>query len=158
MTVSTSQASFLGNARNKSRLIESLSQHLKRQGINVKQSAADADVLIVNTAIDLSKTEDLIAVVGQDTDLLVLLVVLNFTDKDVVFVKHGQKQKPVKVYSSKKLQAKLGDMCQVLLFMHAMSGCDKTSVLYRQFKEKTFKLLMQNDELHEVVAVFNNSA
>ena len=49
-------------------------------------------------------------------------------------------------------------MCQVLLFIHAMSGCDTTFALYRQSKEKTFKLLMQNDELHKVAAVFNNSA
>jgi len=44
-----------------------------------------------------------------------------------------------------------------LLFMHAMTGCDTTSAVYRQGKKKAFNILLKNQELREqVTKVFND--
>jgi hypothetical protein len=49
---------------------------MRAEGIVVHQAAADADVSIVNTAINQAHAGCRVAIVGNDTDLLVLLVAL----------------------------------------------------------------------------------
>lgn len=52
MTTSTTQEKFLGNANNKNRFIFMLCEKLKAANVNVKQAQNDADVLIIETAIE----------------------------------------------------------------------------------------------------------
>ena len=63
---------FLANQTNKQRFINLLSDDLQRQHNDVLHARADADVLIVETAIACANTKDTV-LVGDDTDLLVLL-------------------------------------------------------------------------------------
>ncbi len=61
---------------------------MERAGIQVKQAAADADTLIVRTAMDWSPTIDVV-VVGTDVDLLILLIKLSSSDNDLYLFKPG---------------------------------------------------------------------
>ena len=63
---------FLANQTNKQRFVNLLSDDLQRQQNDVLHARADADVLIVETAIACANTKDTV-LVGDDTDLLVLL-------------------------------------------------------------------------------------
>ena len=55
------------------RFVNMLSQQLEAAGCHVLQAVGDADVLIANTAVARA-AESSTTVVGEDTDLLVLLI------------------------------------------------------------------------------------
>ena len=57
MHTTTTQADFLENKRNKSRLIKALCNCFQEAGIHVKQAHADADRLIVTTALVAAQLE-----------------------------------------------------------------------------------------------------
>ena len=73
MTVPANQQQFLVNIHNKSRFISMLSDKLITENIAVKQAQNDADVLIIETAIEQFNATNTIVVVGEDVDLLILL-------------------------------------------------------------------------------------
>lgn len=73
MEVPISQEKFLSNRFNKRKLIEMLIEKFEEVGIATRQSRDDADVLIVETAIEKSINNTTI-IVGEDIDLLVLLI------------------------------------------------------------------------------------
>ena len=78
MQTTTSQTdSFLANSHNKSRLIVMLNGLLNDVGIQTIQAPADADALIVSTALSVAESSKTVIVVGADTDLLVMLVALS---------------------------------------------------------------------------------
>lgn len=52
MNVPMSQETFLSNKSNKSRFISMLSKKLEAANINVKQAQDDADVVIIETALE----------------------------------------------------------------------------------------------------------
>jgi len=92
------------------------------------QSSADADVDIVLTATNPASIYDkTIAVVADDTDILVLFLHdFCFSMADVFFVRHAKKS-----YSIRSICSRLGhDICQQLLVIDAIGGCDTTSALY----------------------------
>ena len=71
----TSQAAFLSNSDNKSRLIEGLIKKMPNFGIRVKQAEADGDTLIISTALAMVEAAEVpVVVIGTDTDLLVMLL------------------------------------------------------------------------------------
>lgn len=61
----------------------------------------NADSLIVHLAINYSVNQKTI-MVGQDTDLLVLLIAMTLINKKMYFLKPGQGKVSFIVYSSKK--------------------------------------------------------
>ena len=67
MPLKTKKEHFLSNCENKQRFIDILSSKLQEHG-----AESDADLLIVQTAVD-SAANSATTVVGEDTDLLVLL-------------------------------------------------------------------------------------
>ena len=71
MTVPTNQQQFLANNNNKSGFILMLCAKFTAANILVKQADNDADVLIIETAIEQFNTTNTIIVVGEDVDLLV---------------------------------------------------------------------------------------
>ena len=71
MRLSISKESFLSDLQNKQHFVELLGQHLEKAGITVFHATSDADVLIVQKAIDSADVQDRM-LVGQDIDLLVL--------------------------------------------------------------------------------------
>ena len=99
---------------------------LREEEINVFQSQADADVLIVTTAIQQVHNSNVI-VVGDDTDLLVLM--LHYfnsiaTDFELSFYRPSS-ESTIKIQN---LSASLHlNVISTILSMHAFSGCDTTS-------------------------------
>ena len=67
MPVTVCQERFFANAKNKVVFTRALADHTERAGTQVKQAVADADRLIVRTAIELSPTIDVV-VVATDVD------------------------------------------------------------------------------------------
>ena len=148
----TSQQSFLANGHNKSQLISGI----KSYGLlNTVQATADADVLIVNTALEECKTRECVVVVGSDTDLLCLLIA-KAKDGDNVYLLHpGTNTTPMRVYNIQRIRAHLGDKVDIILPMHALSGSDTTSAIYGKGKKTIYKIVMSNPEVQEQLRVFN---
>ncbi len=72
MKLEVKKEDFLANSENKQRFITALSAELQRYGVNTMHAKQDADLLIVQTAVAASLNQTIV-VVGDDTDLLVLL-------------------------------------------------------------------------------------
>ncbi|WAR07355.1 LOW QUALITY PROTEIN: hypothetical protein MAR_017313 [Mya arenaria] len=64
--------SCLSNSENKQTFIKHLGSHLVNHGITVRHATVDADLLIVETAIEHAQ-QGITYTIGEDTDLLVLL-------------------------------------------------------------------------------------
>lgn len=136
MTVPTNQQQFLANTNNKSRFISMLCEKLRAADIFVKEADNDADVLIIETAIEQSNTNTTI-VVGEDVDLLIILTARTPIDKIIYFLKPGKAQIETKMYSSQSLTSY--PKCQAhILFLHAITGCDTTSAFFNRGKTKVF--------------------
>jgi len=151
MPITIHQERFLTNRKNKARFIQGLTGHPQLAGTQVKHAVADADTLLVQTAIELS-TNNIIVVVGTDVDLLILLIQLTKQDSQIYLYKPGAEKCPDKVFSISCIQQHLPEASSTLLFLHAMTGCDTTSAL-----KKAFNLLQKNHELQgHVVKVFND--
>ena len=75
MPTTPSQTAFLANSNNKERLIQMLCEKMLAGGILVEQADADANRLIVSTALAVADAEQTsVTVVGTSTELLVMLV------------------------------------------------------------------------------------
>ena len=121
------------------RFIALLTSHLEAAGFEVHRASADADRLIVLTALGVADTCAASVLVGEDTDLLTLLTVLSDPEKDIKMLMPVRKGHPDKVYSSAALRSALGGMVDSLLFVHAATGCDTTSAVYRKGKRVPFR-------------------
>ena len=109
-----------------------LSSYLEEAGCTTTHARSDADVLIIQTAIQSSSTANTV-VVGEDTDLLILLLHhANMDSKELYFrPEPKQNAKKVRLWNIKASKEKLGSrICPKLLFIHAITGCDTTSRLY----------------------------
>ena len=71
MNLTVAKDLFLSDQTNKQQFIKYLAQDLESAGCQVCHATADANVLIVQKAVDSSELHDTI-LVGDDTDLLVL--------------------------------------------------------------------------------------
>ena len=84
------QEKFLSNEHNKTRFISQLSGRLTENDISVKQATDDADSLIIQTAVHESiNATDRDIVVGEDIDLLVLMIAWTPLDRNLIFMKPG---------------------------------------------------------------------
>ena len=70
MVIKCKKAVFLSNKANKQCFIYLLGPKLKTDGCTVQHAKADADVLILHTAVEVVTTTNIIVVVGNYTDLL----------------------------------------------------------------------------------------
>lgn len=141
------------NENNKIRFISMLKKIFQESNFSVKQAAEDADTLIINTAIDMSSAHDSVVVVGEDIDLLVLLIGLARSLPNVYFRKPARGKIAQKLYSSQSFQ--YGEaIADNILFLHAFSGCDITSALYNIGKNKFFSILEKNPHLNNTVQIF----
>lgn len=154
LPVTLQQDQFLSNTKNKARLIASLVPKLRQNGYEVFQSDGDADVLIVQTAIEKISHFQNVVVVGEDVDLLVLLVALTPLEKEIHLYKPGKSTVGPKVFSSK--QPEVPFLQQSILFLHAFTGCDSTSSIYKQGKKKIVNVFKKNQNLHDIPATFYN--
>jgi hypothetical protein len=153
MTATKTQEQFLSNDSNKGRLITMLTEKFQSEGISVRQAKEDADHLIVTTVIESLQDYESVVLVGEDTDLLIMLTALAPPSNNIFFLKPGKGKLPNNMYSPRNFQHS-EKVKNSLLFLHAFSGCDTTSSLYRQGKKKFVKLAVQDEKLLEINEVF----
>ena len=106
-----------------------LSEKFKSIGYSVLQAPRDADVMIANTAVAKARAMNTV-LIGDDTDLLVLLLYHGELDTQQLFFspEPRQRDKSRKIWDIKKTKAALSrDICLRILFVHAFPGCDTTS-------------------------------
>ena len=124
---------FLANTENKKRFIVMLQRHLLEIGWRTLQAEGDADVLIVKTAVDSAVTHPT-ALVGDDTDLLVLLCYHTKVDGSDLYFRPPEPKanaRASRVWKMLKVKAELGPaVCRNMLFLYAILGCDTTSRPY----------------------------
>ena len=144
---------FLSSESNKKSLIGMITVRLRQNGCHVIQAEGDADVDIVKAAVTMSTTRST-TLIGEDTDLLMLLLYHgNLDSKDIFF--RSDKGKSF-VYDIKVLKALLGtDVCTGLLFAHAFTGCDTTSRIFGVGKKSVFQKVINSDSvLHGCSNIF----
>lgn len=86
----------MSTPRAKSRLISTLITKCKEANIVTEQAVEDADC-IVKTANSLISDHESVAVVGEDVDLLVIMIGTN-TSPNVYFLKPGKGKAPPSLY------------------------------------------------------------
>ncbi|KAK6176044.1 hypothetical protein SNE40_014405 [Patella caerulea] len=132
MLLRVKKETFLANDANKQRFVLLLKETLIENGIEAVQATDDADLLIVQTAVDKSDTKEVV-VFGEDTDLLVLLIHHAKQNlKRIYFTSDKQATtKANKIWDISKTKSLIGeDLCYQLPFIHAITGCDTTSRLF----------------------------
>ena len=159
MTITSKKEEFLTNNINKQRFIHLLNDNLERAGCITYHATGDADVLIVQVAVESAKTNDTI-IVGDDTDLLVLLLHhVDLTSHRVIFAPepktNSMKNKILDIHVAKVI---LGlEVCSSILFVHAVLGCDTTSRVFGLGKGLALKNIQSNHLFREQAHVFNQT-
>lgn len=148
---------FLSNKENKQKFIKLLADTLERNGYSTLHAANDADVLIVKTAV--AKAEAVPTVlIGDDTDLLVLLLHHAEANAHDLFFRPEPRQRDKtsrKTWDIKKAKAVLGsDVCSLILFVHAILGCDTTSRVHGLGKGIALKKVKSSAKFRELASVF----
>lgn len=121
-----------------------------------RHAKGDADCLIVDEALRAAESS-VTAVIGEDTDLLVLLLHhVKPTMRDVFLTSGSAANKnEMKLWNIQVTQERLGqDVCQHILFAHAFSGCDTTSKPFNMSKPLPLKKL-ESGELMEEAKLFH---
>jgi len=132
MVIQSKKEEFLKNVTNKQRFIVYLGDKLERAGCNIDHAKHDADVLIVQTAVASARIKDTV-LIGDDTDLLILLLHHAELDAHDLFLAPEPRQsaKKTRIWCIKQSKEFLGpDVCDHVLFIHAILGCDTTSRLF----------------------------
>jgi len=160
MKVSIKKEEFLTNAENKERFIHLLGDGLERVQCMVSYASGDADLLIVKTTVALSVERDAV-LVGEDTDLLVLLCY--YTTKgvqnDTFFLSEPKSTslQPRRFMNISALRDKLGDIvCNNILFVHAILGCDTTSRVHGVGKAASLNLMKESPYFALQATVFSD--
>ena len=119
------------NKTNKQQFIYMLGIDLEKEGCKVFH-APDFDVLIVKKAVESASLMHTV-LVGDDTDLLILLCYYaNQQSCDIFFRPEPKKgAKRPRVWNITSVKQQLGaEVCNNILFLHAILGCDTTSQIY----------------------------
>ncbi|CAC5420536.1 unnamed protein product [Mytilus coruscus] len=120
---------------------------------------SDADVSIVQTAVESAKST-MTVLIGVDTDLLVLLCYhMNFCHHNIIFQSEmKQSTKKFKVWDLKKTKNVLGEeFRKVLPFVHSISGCDTTSRLFGIGKGQAVKKAQTDAYFMECANTFTDT-
>lgn len=153
----TKKQMFLSNHENQQHFISLLSVFLEGAGCTVHHATGDADLLTVQTAVGIAQTSS-VAVIGEDTDLLVLLCHHSLEDQsDVYFLSDSNNRclTKKKIWDIKKTVNVLGqDIAYVLPFIHAFSGCDTTSHIHGFGKSILLKRTMSTESFRTHAHVF----
>ena len=156
MKVTLKKEDVLANSKNKQWFINMLSRFLWKSNCQIHQAKGDADVLIVKTAVE-SAQQRITVLVGDDTDLLVLLCFYTRPDGcDLYFKPETKANSRRRVWNMKRVKEQLGnDVCYDVLFLHAILGCDTTSRLYGICKATALKKYVNSLHFREQAKVFN---
>ena len=157
MVMKSKKEDILSNKDNKQRFIRMLRQSLEHVGCETRHAKGDADVLIVETTVQSAMSCET-TLVGDDTDLLVLLCFHVKEDSCEVFfkpeVRSGTKKSP-RCWNIKYVQRVLGrEVCNNMLFAHAILGCDTTSRVFSMGKGLALKHIRSDKHFITQAEVF----
>lgn len=130
-----------------------LMDNFRQAGISVQQAFEDADVTIVTTAITQSCIFDTVEIVGEDIDLLVILLGLAPQSRNIFFRKPAKGKVPPSLYSPSALGCS-ESVATNILFLHAFSGCDTTSSFFNIGKSKFISVVNKSEELQGALHLF----
>ncbi|MES9882763.1 MAG: hypothetical protein ABW185_17995 [Sedimenticola sp.] len=160
MICSMKKDELLSSTANKQRFINLLSDNFEQKGYKVLHADADADLLMVQTAIKSGDTRTTV-LVGDDTDLLVLLLNQACQPKCDIFFRPEPKlnsKKTPRCWNIKPVQGTLGKkVCDNLPFAHAILGCDTTSRVFGIGKPVALKKLVSSEYFRQQAAVYCNT-
>ena len=120
---------FLSNTRNKQN-VNLFSEIVVKEEFRTIHTHDDAGTLIACTALSYSK-EKQVKVIGEDTDILVLLC--HYVNKDFHKVMFQSKSR---TWNIQHLIDKTGQMKEVILLINAFLGCHTVSRIYGIGKDK----------------------
>ena len=132
-----------------------LGNHLEKK-CKVYHAPGDADVLIVQKSVESATLMDT-ALVGEDTDLLILLCYHAGLESHYIFFRPEPKKnvKKPKVWNIKAVKEQLGsEICSNIPFLHAVLGCDTTSHLYGIGKGTSLKKFKSSRHFQEQAKMF----
>lgn len=156
MIVTMQKEQFLANRQNKQKFLSMLSEELQKANCETHHASGDADLLIVQKAVQCATTNNTV-LIGDDTDLLVLLCYHASLDShDLFFCSESRKntKKPC-TWNIKATKQLLGpDICKHILFLHAVLGCDTTSRPHGIGKGASLKKFKESDIFREQAEVF----
>ena len=150
---------FLAHASNKQRFVDMLSQKLEAANCHVLQAEGDADVLIAKTAVSIA-AENPTTVIGEDTDLLVLLICHADPISHPLYMQSDKKKgKKFRVWDIHWFQSSLGiELCSLLPFAHVIGGCDTTSHLFGIGKGVPLRKLKNDQNFRKQAQVYSGEA
>ena len=139
---------FLDNQSNKAQLISLLAKTFSDNGIQVLQCSDDADISIVQLALDEAR-ESAVEVRAEDTDILVMLI-HHITDQSI-FITTAKNVS----YNLAKLKEALPEKYRkYLLFLHSFSGCDTVSAISGFSKPTLLQKLCKTNGAEKAMDVF----
>jgi len=97
-------------------------------------------------------------VIGEDIDLLILLLTLSPPKNTIIFEKPRRGKIETRSHAVGSLQEHFKNEIQYFMFIHAIGGCDTTSALFQQGKIKHMKTVQKHPELHDTLLIFNNES
>ena len=149
------KSDFLLSNSNKQDFLLLLGSVLTDSGINVFHSNGDADLLVVQTALNIAKCHSSV-IIGEDTDLLVLAL-YHFKDHNEVYFTCAptENRKSPDVWSIGEAKRTLTDnVCDGLLLIHAITGCDTTSQVHTIGKASVLHKFQKSTRFRELSAIF----
>ncbi|KAK2711277.1 hypothetical protein QYM36_012458 [Artemia franciscana] len=157
MTLCMKKEEFLSCKTNKGRFLKLLGNHLEAVGFRIFHSEGDADVLIVEKAVEAASLTDTF-VVADDTDILVLLISRSDSRSGrLYFSPEAKFGGTSSAWDISEMKQKLGtDVSNLIPFCHAVLGCDTTSHLYGIGKGKAVQLLLSNKSFRNSAAIFGD--
>ncbi|GBL94683.1 hypothetical protein AVEN_83996-1 [Araneus ventricosus] len=115
---------------------------VSKEGFVAKQAEEDADYLLIESALEIEKRSQCVVVVGEDIDLLVITAA-STNSENIFFLKPGRGKAEDALYCAATLNI-APHIRDNILFLHAFSGSDTISALFRQGKEKFINVLNYN--------------
>ena len=155
MPVTMKKEQFMANRHKKQRFIFMLSEDLKKNNFEVHHASGDAELLIVMKGMQSANSSNTV-LVGDDTYLLVLLCYhASVEAHDLLFCPEPKKNtKQPRIWNIKVIKQRLGpDICQHILFLHAVLGCDTTSHLHGIGKGASLKKFQASNSFRQQAKV-----
>ena len=123
---------------------------ISKNNCTVYHTKLDAEFLIVQKAVETAEYSNTV-VLGDDTDLLVLLIYhTKLNHKEIFFIPEPKKNSKCRIWNVKQVKTELGSfVCKHIFFLHAMLGCDTTSRLFGIGKGTILKKFKENVELQK---------
>ncbi len=158
MHLTMKKAQFLINKENKQRFINMLSTKLVEKNCKTYHSSGDADLLIVQKAVESASRVNTV-LIGDDTDLLILLIYHASLDSHHLFFKPEPKKsaKNSRVWNILDVKRQLGpEICKHILFLHALLGCDTTSQPHGIGKGNSLKRFRESNYFRTLAKAFDS--